>query len=288
MVYILLSTLCACSLYWIFTLMGKNNVQRFPAIVINYFVAAACGIFFLFADGQQLFDAAPQWLPFSLLLGTLFVVGFYLIAKTTQEVGVGASSVASKLSMIIPVMVAFVAYKEPITLYKILGISLALCSVFLVSIKSKEEWSNLTHHLKLPFVVLVLSGFIEILVDYCRRFYLQDSDFSKFLVFSFGFAGVLGLILLSGNLIRRKASVGMREIVAGIVLGIPNYFSIFFLLKALKHTNWGSSVIFPLNNILIILIATLGGYLFFGEKLTPQNRLGALLAVLAIVAITWQ
>src|SRR3954468_11338348 len=83
----------------------KFGVAAFPAIVVNYFVAASFSLLFTFPKSVYI-EASHLWLP-AALLGILFVSVFYLISLTTEKIGVSAASVANKMSVIIPVIIAF-------------------------------------------------------------------------------------------------------------------------------------------------------------------------------------
>ncbi|MBK7668019.1 MAG: hypothetical protein IPJ32_12200 [Sphingobacteriaceae bacterium] len=74
--------------------------------------------------------------------------------------------------------------------------------------------------------------------------------------------------------------------IGGIILGIPNYFSIFFILKSLEANIFTSAQLFPVLNISNVVLTALVGFLVFKEKLSAQNLLGVLLAVISILLIT--
>lgn len=69
-------------------------------------------------------------------------------------------------------------------------------------------------------------------------------------------------------------------------LGVPNYFSLYFLIKALQNKNLESATIFTLINIGVILLSTFFGILLFKEKLIKQNYLGIALAIIAVILVT--
>jgi len=98
----------------------------------------------------------------------------------------------------------------------------------------------------------------------------------------FGAAAALGITLLLIHLVQGKFKLRFKNIVGGIALGIPNYFSIYFLVKALRSGILESSGIFTVNNVLIVLLSTLVGILLFKERLLPKNWLGIDLAVFSL------
>lgn len=72
---------------------------------------------------------------------------------------------------------------------------------------------------------------------------------------------------------------------AGIVLGIPNYYSIFFLIKALQNKNFESSELFTFNNVGVVILSTVVGVVLFKERLSKKNLIGVALAIIGIVLV---
>ena len=57
-------------------------------------------------------------------------------------------------------------------------------------------------------------------------------------------------------------------------------------MLALEKTGWGSAVVYPVNNVAIVMISALVAVLFFREKLTRLNMIGILVAIAAILLIS--
>ena len=79
---------------------------------------------------------------------------------------------------------------------------------------------------------------------------------------------------------------GFKNIIAGIVLGIPNYFTIVFLIKAMQTSGFESSTLFTINNVSVVVVSTLVGLLLFKEKFSLKNKIGVILAIIGIVLVT--
>jgi drug/metabolite transporter (DMT)-like permease len=75
-----------------------------------------------------------------------------------------------------------------------------------------------------------------------------------------------------------------RHIRAGILLGVPNFFSIYFLM-AMLESGWSGSILYPINNLGILLFASFFGWLIFGERLDKKHAVGFLLSLIAISAL---
>jgi multidrug transporter EmrE-like cation transporter len=101
-------------------------------------------------------------------------------------------------------------------------------------------------------------------------------DDGAFLIFIFGSALVWGWFYI---LVTRQNPKGM-DILWGLVLGVPNFFSSYFLLKALAEIP--AYVVFPFINIGIIIITALTGRLLFKEELGSKKIALILLGIIAI------
>jgi multidrug transporter EmrE-like cation transporter len=98
----------------------------------------------------------------------------------------------------------------------------------------------------------------------------------------FGIAGVLGVIVYC----IKPTAIKVKNIISGIVLGVINYYSIYYILKALENKNMQSAIVFSINNISIVAICTLLGLFVFKEKLTTKNCIGIGIAIISILLIT--
>ncbi len=85
-----------------------------------------------------------------------------------------------------------------------------------------------------------------------------------------------------------QEKVSWRSLVGGFILGVPNFLSFYFLIKALGTFGNSAAFVFPIYNILTMMASAAAAWLFFREKLNGLNRWGLGLAVLAIVLISYQ
>ncbi|MCD6366148.1 MAG: hypothetical protein J7L46_01265, partial [Bacteroidales bacterium] len=73
----------------------------------------------------------------------------------------------------------------------------------------------------------------------------------------------------------------------GILLGLVNFGTIYFLIATLNSGIFPSAVIFGVNNTGIVLLSFLFGLLFFKEKLLKINMVGIILSIAAIFMLTF-
>lgn len=281
MIYLVFSILLSISLMITFKLFENLEIETFPAIIVNYFVCVITGFLLTDISWDTTEILQSSWLPYCLGMSTLFIAGFYLVAITIQRAGFAPASVANKLSMVIPVVFAFFVFGDELTTRKSIGILGAISAVFFVSVKGKEDWANLRKQIFLPISVFFVGGIMEVILKYAQEVLLRPDQFGLFLVVGFGAAGVFGLIV---QLVKRQG-IPLKSIAGGIALGVPNYFSLYFLMKALETSGWESSQIFPVNSIGIVCLAAITGLLLFNERLSRMNYIGLIIAISSIILI---
>lgn len=284
MLALLFSILASTCIFVVFRLFTRFGVDRQQAIVVNYFTAAGCG--FLFTDQaggvQQALNSS--WLIYALLLGALFILVFNLMALTTQRNGLAAVSVATKMSFMIPVIFGIIYYGESTHTWKILGILLAIAAVYFTSIKKGNR--AVSNSLLLPALVLIGSGIIDTIIKYLEgRFVAEDEValFSGTIFFAAAMVGILSLIIKG---VQGRLHIKPINALAGIALGVPNFFSVYFLVMALRSDLLDSSGIFTINNVAIVTTSTLLGILLFAERLDGRNWLGIAMALASIALVT--
>ena len=284
MIFLLLSILFSTGLFVIFKYFGIYKIDVLKAIFVNYIVAFSMGFFF--AERQIPISEIylQPWFSGALFLGALFVSIFFVMAMTAQKNGVSVTSIAGKMSVVVPVIFGIILYNESVTFLKIVGIIMALIAVYLSSVK--EEKSEKKGTLLLPVLLFIGSGTIDTLLKYIQENYVSDEDVSIFSGSLFGIAGAFAFLILVIKTLKKRESFGYKNIIAGIILGVPNYYSIIFLIKALQNKNFESSTLFTINNVAIVVVSTLVGLFFFKEKFSVKNKIGVAMAVLAIVLVT--
>lgn len=272
-------------IFIVFKLLDRYNINTLQAIVINYFTACLFGIW-SYDEPLNIDEIVnSEWLFGALGLGFLFIAIFNVMALTAQRNGLSVASVASKMSVIIPVIFGIYVYHEGVGAQKIIGILLALVAVYLTSVRPKTT-NNFTKGLWLPVVLFIGSGIIDTSIKYLETRYISENGIPIFSATIFAFAFVIGSSILSYKYIKQSYKIPLKAVFAGSILGIVNYFSIYYLLKALNHESLESSTLFTVNNVAIVMVSTLLGLLAFKETISKTNWFGIVLAVISIVLVT--
>lgn len=274
-----------------FKVCERFKITTFQAIIYNYITCIITGSIVNGAFPVNEQNIAEPWFKWAALMGTMFIVSFNMVAITTRKASVAAASVANKLSMVIPAAFSVWLYGDSMGMIKIAGIVIALIAVVLISIQRTDK---VTHKKNWGVTLLIaalfiISGLLDTAIKYVEQRFLNEGNKNDYLISAFFFAGTIGTILLIIQYITGRQKCEPKAVLAGICIGIPNYFSIWCLVKVLKTPPYGlqSSAIIPLNNIGILLFSTVVAFFLFRERLSKTNWLGVVLSVVAILLIAY-
>ena len=298
MIYFLLAVLFTVALYLIIPSFPKYGVNSFHGIVFNYYACVATGLV-LTPDIQTFtkLDWTSTGSILTLLLGIIFVVAFLFIGITAQKVSVSASSLAANMSLVIPVVFGLFVFQnnhKDFTVFNYLGLFLALAALALGSIQKKEK-NNETGTSKIssalwifPVLTFLASGSNNTLINYLTSRYYTPDQSTVFMIVACVGAILSGTLILIFRRITKNEKVEFRSVIGGLILGVPNFLSLYFLLKALASFGNSAAYVFPIFNILTMLASSLAAYLIFNEKISNINRAGLFLAIVAVVLISYQ
>jgi drug/metabolite transporter (DMT)-like permease len=221
----------------------------------------------------------------------MFIIMFFLVSFSTNKAGISVTTVASKMSVIFPITFSVIIDPgDQLTLLKSVAVIIALCGVMLTVYKPEKETPERSI-VYIPLLLFVGMGVVDSMVKLAQHQYVHDSEtaiFSAILFLNAFLAGIISLIFY-----RKYNRHFLKGAVWGwgIVLGVVNFGSIFFLIKALNYhpfsaRSMDSSVIFGANNISVVALSVLVGFALFKEKLKNINWIGIGLSALALLLFT--
>ncbi|UOQ51326.1 hypothetical protein [Hymenobacter cellulosivorans] len=301
MLALFLSVLCSVTIVFIFKYFARFGVDTFQALIVNYVTCVVVG---WLASGRPSLApllAGGPWLGAAVALGGLFIGTFYLVALTAQRVGVSAASVANKMSLILPVLFNLLVLRlsqRPYTFINYAGMALALLAILLTALPRRTVAPAADSNAPpttpaagwwLPVLLFVSSGAGDSLLNFASSTLLPDAATrTLFPLVTFGTAGAIGLVLLLVRVAQGGQQFASKNLVAGMILGIPNYFSIYFLILALGNFGNDGAFVYPVANVATILLGAVGAGLLFREQLGLRGRLGLATAVVALMLISYQ
>lgn len=284
---LILSILLNAYIGIIFVFFNRYKIDLLQAIVFNYITCVVTGSLVLGRFPINTDSIATPWFQWALMMGTLFISILNIIAISSIKVGVTITQTANKLSLIIPVLFAWYFYQETIHWIKWTGIFIALIAVIFTIWKSNtKNFKKSFITFFLPLFIFLGSGVLDTLTKYVEKNYIKNEAIANsYIIACFATASFIGLILLGILFLLKKKTFHIKNVIAGVILGVPNYFSIYFLIMALKNNHLSSSAVIPINNIGVLFLVSLFGILIFKEKMTRLNYVGLLLSIIAILFI---
>jgi drug/metabolite transporter (DMT)-like permease len=220
-------------------------------------------------------------------MGLIFVGTFVLMGYSTQKAGASMSAMASKMSVVIPVLVAVIFLGESIGIKGIAGVILAIVSVYLVSTGSESGLGSMGRFDPVLLLVFLGSGMVDTGLNLIKYADFKGFNNLQFASITFGGAAVVALMVSVFQLNRWKLFFrqgSFKGIVLGVLLGTINYFSIVAMYAAIDAYQGKTGVFFTLNNIGVLLLTIFLGY-FLGEKYNSKTLVGVFFAIIAILLL---
>lgn len=202
--------------------------------------------------------------------GILFLASFVLFQWNTARNGIVLSSVFMKLGLLVPIVLSVLLFRELPTANQTIGFCIALAAIVLINGGGEKRGKAFRWELLALLIMGGGSDFMAKVFEVLGPAELSD----QFLCYIFAVALALCLVLV----VVRKERPGIRDIAFGAAIGIPNFFSSKFLLRALADIP--AVVVYPSFSIATMLITTLAGVCFFRERLSRRQWL-AMAAILA-------
>ena len=187
--------------------------------------------------------------------GVIYLAVFLLFNYNIRKNGIVLSSIFMKLGLLVPIIVSILVFKENPNAAQIIGFVTAVAAIILINYEPG-------HAIKMrPELLLMLlgGGAVDVLSKIYEELGARDLS-DQFLLATFAVALALSVILL----IARKERFGKYEILIGMLIGIPNFFTAKLTLKALETIP--AFITYPTYSVGTILVVTLCGVAFFRER----------------------
>jgi drug/metabolite transporter (DMT)-like permease len=212
-------------------------------------------------------------------------VNFFLLAYTAQRAGVALAALASRLSVAIPSLIAFVIYDDSVNASKVAGLVAALLSLYLCTASDRGNGPPRSLLVSgLPLLVFFTFGCYFTIIKYAQTRYLDEMTYHSYVMTGFVFAFLTSLTICLRRMLKR-ADFHIKHVFGGLLLGGINYVAVYALVKMLALEGWQSSQLYPMYSVGVVGLSTLLAMLFFGERLSRQKTAGILIGLVAVAIL---
>jgi drug/metabolite transporter (DMT)-like permease len=286
MIFLVLAILGSGAIPVVFRAFEGWRVNVFWAIPVNYITCVLVGNLLSWKSLSLAGLASQSWIFFAALQGVILAVNFYLLAHTAQRVGVAIASLASRLSVAIPSILAFRLYGDSLTVVKIFGLLAALLALYLCTASDQRGRTSNPGLLQVSPIILFLTfGAYFTILKYLQTYHLTESSYHSYVMSGFVFAFLSSIVIGIAKGVFASSDFRLRHSIAGIILGVINYIAIYALLKVLALKGWESSQLFPIYSVGVVAVSSLLAMLFFRERLSRQKTIGLAVGLVAVALL---
>ena len=292
--YLLLCVLTNAYLVLTFRAFGQREWPILPIVALNYWVCFALSLTLLPAGDMARLTTPDGWWVLAGVEGLCFIGTFTLVGLSAARLGAGYTGLLAKLSLVIPVTVSLLVFDERLDGIQLLGLGLSLAAIVALhwhllfpgksvtqpnpAVKTQGAWALL------PLFLFLGAGAVDTNFKLFDAWYADSLPQEAFMSAVFVVAGTVGVGL---SVRSRRPEWRWRPILVGtFVLGVPNFFSLWFLLKALAELP--GSLFYPLNNLGQLLLMVAGGALLYKEPIHRHTWAGLALALLSLLLLNYQ
>ena len=288
MIYLILAVISSASIALVFKALGSLDGNRFGVIIGNYLT---CILISLIMTGgpAAIVNAAPVTYLCGAIGGILFVLGLVFMQSSVAANGATLTSAFGKLGVMVPLAFSFLIFREQPEIIQVVGILIALAALVLINSPDKDtpaEAPSGSEVKTYSFALLILTFLGNGLSDSMSKVFEQAgprSDDKVFISIIFCVAAVISAFLAYREYRITGCPIRPKELLAGVAVGVPNYFCSYFLLASV--TRLPSFLVYPIFSTGTIVVVMLVSTLLFKERPTKKQMAGIGMILLALVLL---
>ncbi|MBQ6314504.1 MAG: DMT family transporter [Mogibacterium sp.] len=283
MIYLIFAVISSALIAIVMRISEGRTSNNISALAVNYVACLILGLIYTISSSGKGGVIVPlsdgsRTIALGLINGIFYVSSFLTYQYNIHKNGVVMPSTFMKLGVIVPTLSAIVIFGEQPGIMQIAGIILAVFAIiFMNTGGSTSEKSNITAP-----KALILLLFVGGLGDTMSKVYEETGKAeynSQFLLYTF----TMALILCSITAVIKGQKLTFTDVLAGLCIGVPNYYSARFVLLSLSHLP--AIVVYPTYSVCTILVVAAAGVFFFHEKMTGRQWLAIGLIITALILL---
>lgn len=274
MVYLILAIISSMLVSVLMRVSETRIHNRVSMLACNYLMCAVLAASFTettpFPQEGVVFAAG-----LGLVSGAMYLGSFLLLQWNIARNGVVLSATFMKLGVLVPTAMAMLVFGERPGALQIAGMLMAVLAILLVNLERGSRRAASRAGLALLLLGGGSTDATAKIFEELGNAPLRDA----FLLITFATA----LLLCVAVCVKRRQSLTGTDILFGLLIGAPNYFSSRFLLLSLNGVP--AVIAYPTYSVgSIVLIAVLGVFLFH-ERLSRRQALALSMILVALTLL---
>lgn len=270
--YLFLSITSSVFIANIIHVINNKKLSIFNIMLINYIIAFLLTIPFI--------DKTPDntVIFLGIINGILFFLGFIAYFFSVRYVNISMAVTIMRISVLIPTLFGVIYIKEHLNIYKTIGIMLLLLAIF-----NLTNFTIKKHNIKTFFVLLLLfftCGFADVISKIFQE--ISNSSIFVFLFVIYFSSFIINLLFL---LLKNSMNLCLETVVFGIILGVPNFLTVYFMLKSLIGIP--SVIVFPTIALGILILSILSDWIIWKKQFKNEEFIALILASVSLLFINW-
>ena len=277
MFYLILAIASSALVSVIMRLSDRKVTGNIAMLTVNYLM---CFLVAWLTSGSGSLIPAAEGLDGALTMGVingaLYLAAFVLLQINVRRNGVVLSSTFMKLGLLVSIAVSVLFFGEKPDALQIIGFCLAVAAIVLINFKRGSRGGA---DFKLGLILMLLTGGMA---DAMSKIFEELGNpilEPQFLLWTF----LVALLLCAVLMWKKGQFPGKWEILFGLLIGVPNFYSAKFLLGALEHIP--AVIVYPVYSVATILTVSIVGVLAFRERLEKRQWAGLVLILAALVLL---
>jgi len=286
MLLFLLALITSLAILVSFKIFEKIEVSTPHTIVINYLVAFILGYFYQPFNFQKL--PSFDWFYLSVASGIILSISFFIYSLSIKYFGISITALSGKMSIIIPILIGFFLLGDPVLAHRIMGIIMIFPALYLLLFETKNDKNKITKlkYLIFPILLFLFTGCNDSIFKIADTYFLlgDNANIYMYLTNAFAISLVVAIIFVLFQKPKFLKKQLFKTSLAGIELGILNWYSTYFFLKAIRFLPL--TLFIPLFNISFVLLSVILGRILFKEVLNKRKIIGTFIAILSIILLS--
>ena len=219
MLYLILTIFCSTAIALVLKINSNQKGDTIVLLAGNYFSASIISLILFVSESNS--TSPLEIIPLGIFLSLLFVGSIFAFSKSVNLSGAALSTVSSRLSVFVPIILSILIYNELPDVYQIIGLLLTLLTILLFYFAINNSSKDPKEKNKFIYLLLILFGIG--IADFFMKVFQENwgsSDKAWFLFWIFFFSFIITFTIA----LRNKKEINYKTILMGIGMGIPNIF----------------------------------------------------------------